>query len=503
MDKENKKFNLHPVWFFIILIVATVLLSVILSILNFQGTQIEISSGSTSTSLITVESLLSFNGIKFMISESLNNFLKFAPLGTLIIGLLGVGIGVKVGLFKSIFNKLTKIIPRKTMFFIFSLLCIVMGFSSDMAFVIMILLSAILFTEYKRSQVVGMTMAFVSVAAGANINLFITSLDYSLLEIAKPAVNIVDSNYSISYSGNLYFIVISSLLLALIISIVTNIVSKNKPVRIGNDENEISEKLDRRGLRKALFALIIMALVFIYSIIPGLPLSGFLLDSSQEFYVNKLFGANAPFVSGILYIVSFAFIVCSIIYGVTTKQLKNEKDVIKNLSNSLNCIGEILLLVFVASQFTAMFRYTNIGNIVCANLFSLIEGSNASFILLIIFSILAIAIGNIFLPSTSAKWSLFAPTLIPLFMKSNITPEFTEAIFRLSSSITNIITPVFSYFVIFLGFIGLYSKSDFSINKCYKLLWPYFIAIAILWIFIIFGWYVLKAPIGPNVFPTI
>lgn len=503
MDSENKKNRLHPVWFFLGIIVITIVLSVILSLFNFQGTQTDISLGTSSTSVLTVESLLSKEGIKFMISECVNNFLKFAPLGSLIIGLIGVGLGIKVGLFKSIFNKCTKFLPRKTMFFIFSLLCIVMGFSNDLAFIIMIPLAAIMFTEYKRSQVIGMTMAFVSVAAGSNINLFITSLDYSLIEIAKSSVNLIDSNYTYGYTGNLFFIVISSLLLALLISIVTEIFSKNKPVRIGNDEEEINEKLDQRGLRKAFTALGIMIVIFIYSIIPNLPLSGYLLDNTQTLYVNKLFGANAPFVSGILYIVSLAFIICSIIYGVTTKQIKSEKDVVKGLSNTLNGIGEILILIFVASQAIALFRYTNIGTVVTVNLFNLIQDSNASFVVLILLSFLAIAISNIVLPSISSKWTLFVPTLVPLFMKSNITPEFTGAIFRLAASVTNMITPMFSYFVIYLGFVGLYSKSDFSINKCYKLLWPYFIAIVILWLFIIFGWYVLKAPIGPNVYPTI
>ncbi len=502
MDNENKK-RLHPVWFFVILIISTILLSVILSLLNFQGLQTDISLGSTSTSVLTVESLLSKEGIKFMISECVNNFLKFAPLGSLIVGLLGVGFGIKVGLFKSLFSKFAKVIPRKTMFFIFSLLCIIMGFSNDLAFIIMIPLAAVLFTEYKRSQVIGMTMAFVSVAAGSNINIFMTSLDYSLIELAKSSVAIVDSNYTFNYVGNLYFIVISSLLLALLIAILTDIISKNKPVRIGDDEEKIDEKLDRKGLKKALLALLIMAIIFIYSIIPGLPLSGSLLDSTQELYVNKLFGANAPFVNGILYIVTFAFIICSIIYGVTTKQIKTEKDIIKGLSSSLNGIGEILVLVFVASQFISLFKYTNIGTVLTSNLFNLIESSNASFIVLILLSVLAVSLSNIFLPSISSKWSLFAPTLIPAFMKSNMTPEFTAGIFRLSASLTNIISPMFSYFVIYLGFIGLYSRSDFSINKCYKLLWPYFIAILILFLFIIFGWYVVKAPIGPNIYPTI
>lgn len=503
MDTENKKVKLHPVWFFIILIIFTIVLSTVLSLLNFQGTQTEVSLGSTSSSLLTVESLLSKEGIKYMISECINNFLKFVPLATLIVGLMGVGFGIRVGLFKSIFEKCTKFLPRKTMLFIFSLLCIVMGFSNDLAFIIMIPLAAIMFTEYKRSQVIGMTMAFASVAAGSNINLFITSLDYSLIEIAKPSVDIIDSNYTYGYTGNLFFIVISSILLALLMTILTEIISKNKPVRIGNDEEEIDAKLDKKGLRRSFITLGIMIVIFIYSIIPGLPLSGFLLDNTQKLYVNKLFGANAPFVNGILYIVSLAFIICSIVYGVTTKQIKNNKDIIKGLSNSLNGIGEIILLVFVASILVSIFRYTNIGNIITVNLFNLIEGSNASFIVLILLSFLAIAISNIFLPSISTKWTLFAPTLLPLFMKSNITPEFTTGIFRLAASSTNIISPLFSYFVIYLGFVGLYSKSDFSINKCYKLIWPYFISILILWLFIIFGWYVLKAPIGPNVFPTI
>ena len=458
MNKENKKGELHPVWFFVILSVITIVLSAILSFFGFQGTQTDVSLGSSSTSILTVESLLSGSGIKFIVSESINNFLKFTPLGTIIIGLAGVGLMIKTGLLKSICKRLNKIIPRKTMFFIFSLLCIIMGFSVDFSFVIMIPVAAILFTEYKRSQVVGMTMAFASVAAGANINIFLTSIDYSLTELAKSSVNLVDSNYSYGYTGNLFFVVISSLLLALVISIITEIIARKKPVRIGTEELEISEKLDKIGFKKSLIAFVIMCVLLAYAIIPGLPLSGFLLDSSQNMYINKLFGANSPFVKG---------------------------------------------LIFVASQFVALFKYTNIGNVVTVNLFNLVADIKPSFIILLLLSFIVIAISNIFVPSLSTKWTLFVPKMMPLFMKSNITPEFTGAMFRLASSVTNIISPIFSYFVVYLGFIGLYSKNDFTIRKCYKMLMPYFIAILILWLFIVFGWYVLKAPIGPNVFPTI
>ena len=369
MDREKKKFQVHPVWFFLVLIVITVVLSALLSLFNFQGTQTDVSLGSSSTSVLTVKSLLSYEGIKYMFSESINNFLKFVPLGTLIVGLLGVGLMIKTGLLKSLFSKLNKIIPRKTMFFIFSLLCIIMGFSTDLSFVIMIPIAAILFTEYKRSQVVGMTMAFASVAAGANINIFITSIDYSLIELAKSSVNMVDPNYTYGYSGNLFFVVISSLLLALLISIMTEIIARRKPVRIGSEEIELNEKLDKRAFKKALIAFIIMFVLLVYAIIPKLPLSGALLDSSQSIYVNKLFGANSPFVNGILYITSLMFIICSIIYGTVTKQIKTGKDIIKYLSSSLNGLGEMILLIFVSSQFISLFKYTNIGNVVTVNLF--------------------------------------------------------------------------------------------------------------------------------------
>lgn len=502
--KNNMKRELHPVWFFIILSILTIVFSAILFLLNFQGTLTEISSSlKTSTSIITVESLLSLDGLKFMFGECINNFLKFMPLGTLIVGLIGIGVILKVGYLKSIFSKIIKFIPRKTAFFIFSLLCIVMGFSSDLSYVIMIPIAAILFTEYKRSQIAGMTMAFVSTAAGSNINLFITSIDYSLIELAKDSVNLIDTNYEFGYSGSLFFIVISTLLLALVVSSITEVLSSKMPVRIGEENDEIDSNLDKKGLKNSFIALAIMITLFVYSIIPGLPLSGALLDSNQTLYVNKLFSANAPFVNGIIYIVSLAFIICGIIYGINTKQIKSNRDIIKLFNNSLNGIGEMLILIFVSSQFVALFKYTNIGNVLSVNIFNLISNGEFSFIILIVLSFVGIILAGLFLPSLASKYSLFVPELIPLFMKSNITPEFTSAIFRLASSVSNIITPLSSYFVIFVGFIGLYSKNDFSIKKCYRLLIPYFIGVTILWLFIIIGWYILRTPIGPGVYPTI
>lgn len=504
MEEIKKKRGLHPVWFFILLSVATIFLSFIFSLINLQGIQYQVNqNGAVTTTILTVKSLLTLSGLKFILGETINNFLKFVPLGTVVIGLIGMGSLIKTGLLKEIFSRIAKRVPRVVMFFIFSLLCIVMGFSQDLAFVIMIPVAFALFTEYKRSQVIGMTMAFVSVAAGANINLFITSIDYSIVEIARNSVKTINMDYSYGYTGDLFIIVVTTLLLALLIALITEFISRKKPVRISDDELSIDEKLKKKGLRISFIVVAVIAALCVYAIIPKLPLSGALLDNKQELYVNKLFGANSPFVNGILFIISFTGLIVSIIYGYITKQIQNDKDIIKILTSNLNNIGELLLIIFFASAFISLFKYSNIGDVLVAILFGIIRDANFSFVLLIIFSFIAIILSGIFVSSFADKWEMFAPALMSQFMKSNITPAFTGAIFRLGAGISNVVTPVFPYFAVYVGYMGLYNKNDFSVKKCYGLLMPYLIGIILLFLFIIIAWYVLGAPIGPRINPTI
>ena len=501
---DNKKKSLHPVWFFILLCVGTIVGSFILSLLNFHGTVYNVSSSlKSSTSLITVNNLLSSDGIRFMFGQATNNFVTFLPLGSLLVGLIGVGVATKSRLLESVFDKMAKRVPRVVAFFLFSLLCIIMGFSTDMAFVIMIPVSIVLFTSYRRNQLYGMAFAFASIAAGSNINLFMTSLDYSIIELAKNAVLEVNKGYTYGYFGNLFFVAISSLLLAVTLATLTEFITRKKPVRINEQEEDIDAKLDKKALKRVFITFIFMVLLFAYEIIPGLPFSGVLLDNTQIFYVNKLFGANSPFVNGILYIVVFALVICSIIYAASTKQITNNKSVIKLFTNSLNGIGEILILIFFASQFIALFKYSNIGNVICAILFGFIRSMNLSLALLVVVSVVFIMIANLFVSSVASKWQSFAPATISLFMKSNITPEFAGAMYRLTSSVTNMITPVFPYFSVYMGYVGLYNKNDFTVRKCYSTIMPYFITVIIFSLLIVFGWYILNIPIGPKTFPSI
>ena len=165
-EKDNKK-SIHLIWFYIILIILTIFFSALCSLLKLQTVDYKVSSNlRTVSSISTVNSLFTRTGFRYIISEGINNLLSYFPLGTTIIGLIGIGFAIKSGFLKAIIEKINKALPRKVAFFIFSLFCIVMGFSSDLAFIIMIPASVVLFSEYKRSQLVGMTFAFVSVEPG-------------------------------------------------------------------------------------------------------------------------------------------------------------------------------------------------------------------------------------------------------------------------------------------------------------------------------------------------
>ena len=177
-----------------------------------------------------------------------------------------------------------------------------------------------------------------------------------------------------------------------------------------------------------------------------------------------------------------------------------------NFSTSyLRTIGGIFVLIFFAAQLYGVVNETNIGVVITGVFANVIKTSNFGFIPLIALLLLFTMIANIFIPDPATKWSILAPAVVPTLLEANITPAFSQLIFRAGDSITNVLTPMFMYFVIFIGFVEVYTKNknDFSIKKCYKVIIPYFIAIAAVWILLLLCWYIIGLPIGVGVNPSI
>ena len=267
--------------------------------------------------------------------------------------------------------------------------------------------------------------------------------------------------------------------------------------------NEYNEK---RGLRLALICFIVILLLFIYSVIPNLPFSGLLLDMHEKTYLKQIFGSNSYFQDGFTFLISLLFLLPGMVYGFGSRKFKNDKDIVNETIKSVSHIGEIVLLIFVASQFIAIFKMTNLGVIISSILANFLNSLSFGGIPFLVISFIVMAIANIFLSGMQAKWIIFSPVVVTVLMKSNISPQFSQFLYRASMSVTNGINPLFAYFVIFLGYLNYYNldkDKPITIMKAIKMIMPYFVIITITWLFILIGWYIIGLPIGPSVFPTI
>lgn len=511
MKKERKKLNIHPVLMILIIIAVVVLVSGLGDFVGLQTTYYNVNpvTGKMETQLVQIDSIFNRTGIQYMVSNMLSNFINFAPLGTLIVGLLGVGVAYKSGFLTTLFKLIKKNISRKFITFLVIFSGIVLSMFYEMAYVILIPLSAILFMSLKRHPSAGICAAFAGITFGYGANIVVNGLDSILNTYTSSAALILDPSYQVNISGKIFLTIASTFLLAYVGMIITEKYIIPKLGKYNYEEVEEDDEItskERKGLTLSLLTLLILVIITIYCIIPGLPFSGLFLYLKDEVYVDQLFGPNSYFNQGIVFIISAYLMIAGLIYGLRVKTLKNNKNFVDAMSYYLTDISSILVLMFFAAQLISIFKKSNIGIFITASLAEAIGNLELTGLLLIIISFIIIAICTIFVPVASTKWAILAPVLVPMFMSSSMTPEFATAVFRAADSSVKGITPLFSYFVLLIGFLQIYNQKkeqNISITDAMSLMAPYTIAFTLLWLLIIIGFYIIGIPIGPSVSPMI
>ncbi len=511
--ETSKKRHLfgNAIWSFIVLTLFVMILSLIGNALGWQDSYIRINAttGATEKVFVAVSNLFSFNELRNIIGNAMANFVTFAPLGSFLIALIGVGVSYKSGLLNVLFTKIGRNFSKFWMTFAVVLLAILSNFANDLGYVLLIPLVAIMYLVNNRNPIGGMAAAFVGVASGQGVNFLLSSVGYGLTPYTELAAKLTDDTYDVGRSNNIFFCIVCTIALAFLITYITEKIVLPRIPKYKKEEEFVEEivigRKEKRGLVLATIGSCILLITFIYMLIPGLPLSGLLLDDSGKTYLDMIFGSNSYFSSSIVYLLSSILLIAGILYGFRAKTIRGKEQITLAIYDSLNSIGSILILIFMASQFISIFKRSNLGTIFSIWLIDGIKALNFTSIPLILLVILFIAISNLFLTSSMTKWTMASPVLVPLFMNSNMTPEFTQAVFRVSESATNILTPMFAYFIIFMGYMEMYNKGDrtVSFGSCYKVLWPYSIAITLLWIFILVTWYIIGLPIGFNIYPTV
>jgi len=440
----------------------------------------------------TAVNLLSEEGLHRILIEMVDNFTGFAPLGIVLVAMLGIGIAEGSGLISALIRLLVIASPKKILSFILVLAGILSNLASDIGYVLLIPLAGTIFLSVGRHPIAGMAAAFAGVSGGFSANLLIGTIDPLLAGLSQEAARIIDPEYYVNPTANYYFMVVSTLVIA---AAGTWVTEKIVVPRLGNynhgevkpEKIEALSKIEKKGLRNA---VIVTVLLFILLAIAVIPQNGVLRGHDGSILTS-------PALRGFIAILLVFTALPGLAYGITVKKYTNDSDVMKGMAENMKTLASYIVLVFFAAQFVAYFKWSNIGLISAINGAEILSASGLGLIPLMLLFIILSASLNMLMGSASAKWALLAPIFIPMFMLMGYTPELSQVVYRIGDSITNIISPMMSFFALIIVFFQKYDKSS-GIGTIIATMLPYTIVFFIAWSLLLIIWLQFGWPLGPG-----
>lgn len=494
----------NPATIFIILAGLVLVLSFVLSLFNVSVKDI-------SGEQIEIVNLLSVEELKNILTNIVKNFQGFAPLGLVLVVMLGAGVAEKSGLMAVLMKMAVLKVPVKWLTIMVFLMAMFSHMAGDAGFIILPPLAAILFLSAGRHPLIGLFAAYAGCAGAFSANFIVTMNDVTLTAFTNEAILSMKGKEElvISPAANLIFMLISTFILTaggtwVTEKVITPRFSGESLDQFQSVDGEDQSNLDPKERKAAMSALksagIYLIFIFLLAVIPlgpdGVPfLAAKVVDEATGQTSVSLLAASAPLMAGIVPLMLFLFLIPGIVYGKKVGIIKNDHDVVHLMAKSIADMSSYIVLAFAASQFIELFKISNIGTILSISGANGIEAIGLSgaplFIAFIIFS----AFINIFIGSASAKWALLAPIFVPMFIYLGYDPAIIQTAYRIGDSITSPITPLFPYFPLLLGFAAQWRK-DIGIGTVISNMIPYSIVFAILWIGLFVIFFVLGLPVG-------
>lgn len=477
----------HPVTLFAILAGLVVIVSAILANLGIETT-----NPADDEEIITVKNLLSSEGIEYMFTSLVDNFINFAPLGVVLATMIGIGLAERSGFISVLLRGFVLWVPKRFLTAGLVFAGIMSSVASDAGYVVLPPLGAMLFAALGRHPLAGLAAAFAGVSAGFSANLLLSATDPMLGGLTIEAAATIDPVYAetMNHAMNYYFIIVSTFLLTIVGTFVSEVIVEP---RLGSYEGQTTEKLEklspleRKGIIWSFISIVITSILLALLIVPeNAPLRG------EDGAIIQ-----SPFMSSLVVVILILFFVPGLVYGIVTKSIKNDKDVANHLSNTMASMGMFIVLAFTAGQFVAFFNETNMGLLLGVYGAEFLESIHLTGIPLIIAFILLTAFVNLFIGSASAKWAIMAPIFVPMMMLQGYSPELTQMAYRVADSSTNIITPLMTYFAIIIAFAQKYDKK-MGIGSLIAVMLPYSIIFLVVWSLLLIVWMWLGIDLGPG-----
>lgn len=476
----------HPVTIFLWLSLIVIIVSEIVYRLGVPITYYDAKAEEQVT--IFAVSLLNLDGLRYIVHSATNNFTSFAPLGTVLVAMLGVGVAEGSGLIDATLKKLVLGTPKSLITAVVVFAGIMSNIASDAGYIVLVPLGAVVFMSFGRHPLAGIAAAFAGVSAGFSANLVLGTTDPLLAGITNEALRAASIDYTMEATGNWWFMAVSTILLVILGWYVTEkIVEPRLGEYKGSHTVEAMTVSDaeKKGLKAAGLSLLLFTALFLVCIIP-------------ENAVFKVDGDLKQFLhDGLVPIIMLFFLIPGLVFGKVAGTIKSDKDAVKFASKAMASMGGYLVLAFVASQFVNYFNYTKLGTLLAVSGSKLLESIHFTGLPLIVAFIIVAAFINLFIGSASAKWAIMAPIFVPMMYNLHLTPELTQLAYRIGDSTTNIISPLMSYFALIVTVVEKYDE-DTGLGTLISLMLPYSMIFLIGWTLLLIVWYFTGLPIGPH-----
>lgn len=503
---------------------------------------------------VTVEakSLLTAEGLRFIFTSPVANFNGFGVVGVIIVAMIGVGLAEEVGLIGAFIKRLVRITPQRLITFSIVLLGVLSSIATDAGYLVLIPLAAAVFHSLGRHPLAGLAAAFAGVGGGFGVNFLITPVDGMLVEITNESIS--DPAQHVSITGNLFFGIVSTLLIAVLATVLTEKFveprlgryvaaeelpdgvpaeaagvpagqgsaghgsAPHSPAAAGSagDASEVTEAdavSDRGGAdaaddgsagseeagalsveeRRGLrFASWGLLGVTAVVLVMTIPSWGPLRNPETGSLIE-----DSPFMGSIIFLILIYFFVMGLCYGKGAGTIGSAMDVINPMTKTIAGLAGLFFLLLVISQFIAYFNYSQLGTLAAVGMADALEHAGLPTVLLIIGLVLMTAVVDIFIGGVVPKWAIFAPIFVPLFLQLGISPDLAVAAYRVGDSPINIATPLMPYFALIVIFAERYRKSA-GVGSIISLMLPYTAVLLVAWTALLVLWYLLGIPLGPG-----
>ncbi|HVP02670.1 MAG TPA: AbgT family transporter [Solirubrobacteraceae bacterium] len=452
------------------------------------------------TEKISVKGLLTADGIRFMVTTFVPNFLGFAAVGVLLVAMIGVAVAEYSGLIGALIRKLVAVAPAALLTYIIVFVGIISSIAADAGYLVLIPLAATAFLSVGRHPLAGIAAGFGAVSAAFGVNILITPADGVVTDITNEAAHLVDPNVKLDLAANLFFGIGSVIFLTIVVSLITIKVieprlgpwdrSEADEEELAREEGpEVDAAAEAKGLRWALWALLaVLAVVALLTLPSGAPL--------RNPQTGDIIG-DSPLMSGLIVIISATFLAVGLAYGRAVGTIKSSNDALGMITKGWASLASLLFLFLLIAEFIAYFDYSNIARVVAIWLGDLLEHANLSHLLLLLGIIVVTAFVNFLIPAKIAKWAILAPIFVPLMLRLGVHPQTVLAAYRVGDSPTNVLTPLMPYFPLIVVFAARYQKGA-GVGTVIALMLPYAAILTVVWILFFVAWYLLGIPLGPG-----